>query len=71
MQRSQRSWTALLSVFLFLFALYSLAHSDTGNIECLSEHSIQVYFEGEDLYPKDNYSVARKQVLLEIGTATW
>jgi hypothetical protein len=71
MSKKQVVWMVLGALFLLLLGARVLADSSSVRIECLTEQTPQVLPGGKDPALAGKYSVPRKQVLLEITTATW
>ena len=67
----RKSQIGLLGVFLLFLTAAGMADSGQGKIECFTQQQPEIYMGTEDLGSERQYSVPRKQVLLEIGTATW
>ncbi len=71
MDRRQKSQIGLLGLFLLLLTASGMADSGQGKIECFTQQQPEIYMGSEDLGSKRQYSIPRKQVLLEMATATW
>lgn len=71
MDRRRKSQIGLLGVFLLFLTAAGTADSGRGKIECFTQQQPEIYTGSEDLGSRRQYSVLRKQVLLEMATATW
>jgi hypothetical protein len=71
MDRRRKSQIGLPGVFLLFLTAAGMADPGEGKLECFSEHQPEIHVKTGDYGAKGDYSVPRKQVLLEIGTATW
>ncbi len=71
MDRRRKSQIGLLGVFLVFLTAAGMADPGEGKIECFTQQQPEIYVGTEELGSKRQYTVPRKQVLLEMATATW
>jgi hypothetical protein len=71
MHNRQRSAIALLGAFLLFLAAAGTVDSGAGKIESFTEQQPEISIRTADSGARNDYTVPRKQVLLEMATATW
>jgi hypothetical protein len=71
MHNGQRYGIALLGAFLLLLAAAGTADSGAGKIESFTKQQPEISIRTADPGARSDYTVPRKQVLLEMATATW
>ena len=70
MHKRQRRWIAPAGILIVLLGFAGLAGSGEVTLKCLPDDPSLTDPEAEDRSPGNGYGVPRKQVLLEIATAT-
>ncbi len=71
MHNVQKCGIALLGGFLLFLASAGTADSGAGKIESFTGQQPEISIRTADPGTRSDYTVARKQVLLEMATATW
>ncbi|NIN01837.1 MAG: hypothetical protein GTO24_28180 [candidate division Zixibacteria bacterium] len=71
MSKKQMICLALVALFLFVLGAHVRADSSQYELECLPEQPSLISPERGDSFSGNRYGIPRKQVLLEITTATW
>ncbi len=71
MHERQKRWIAPVGILILLLGFTGLADSGEVTLKCLPEDFSLTDSKAEDRPAGNGYSVPRKQVLVEITTATW
>lgn len=71
MQERQKRWIAPVGILILLLGFAGLADSGEVTLKCLPDDLSLTGSKAEDRSAANGYSVPRRQVLVEITTATW
>jgi hypothetical protein len=71
MLKKQMIHLALAALFPLVLAAGALADEGSGEIKCFPEGQSLIDVQGDQVVHKGIYTIPRKQMLLEITTATW